>query len=114
MYIVPLENTYTLEVLYVCILLLVVLVIFSPSSFRYLLMADFDKYVKCQASVDAAYQDPFKWARMCLINISASGKFSSDRTIEEYAREIWHVEPNYGAIPAPTEQPLAPAIGVDM
>lgn len=77
-------------------------------------MADFDKYVSCQAKVDEAYRDPVRWARMCLLNIAASGKFSSDRTIEEYARDIWHVVPNYDVIPAPSEQPLAPAIGVDM
>ena len=44
--------------------------------------------------------------RMALFNIAASGKFSSDRTIEEYAREIWGVEPWYDKLPAPYETPM--------
>ncbi len=42
---------------------------------------------------------------MSLLNIAASGKFSSDRTIAQYAREIWGVEPNYNKLPAPYENP---------
>ncbi|WAR08674.1 PYG-like protein [Mya arenaria] len=80
----------------------------------YLVMADFKAYIDCQARVEAAYQDPLKWSRTCLLNIAASGKFSADRTIEEYAREIWDVKPNYHVIPAPSERPLAESIGVDM
>lgn len=82
--------------------------------FSYLIMADFEKYVDCQSRVDEVYSDPFRWARMCLLNIAASGKFSSDRTIEEYAREIWNVTPTYDVIPAPSEPPLAASVGVDM
>ncbi|XP_052809454.1 glycogen phosphorylase, muscle form-like [Mya arenaria] len=81
---------------------------------HYLVMADFKAYIDCQARVEAAYQDPLKWSRTCLLNIAASGKFSADRTIEEYAREIWDVKPNYHVIPAPSERPLAESIGVDM
>ncbi|GAC1539133.1 MAG: glycogen/starch/alpha-glucan phosphorylase [Polyangiales bacterium] len=58
----------------------------------YLLCADFDAYLACQDAVDAAYRDPERWARMAIMNIAKSGKFSSDRTIREYAREIWGVE----------------------
>ncbi|XP_045198011.2 glycogen phosphorylase, muscle form-like [Mercenaria mercenaria] len=81
---------------------------------HYLLMADFKSYVESQDRVNALYNDPYRWARMCLLNIASSGKFSADRTIEEYAREIWNVTPNYDVIPAPSEQPLLPSIGVDM
>jgi starch phosphorylase len=59
----------------------------------YLLCADFDAYVACQDQVDAAYRDEDRWARMAIVNIAKSGKFSSDRTIREYAREIWGAAP---------------------
>ncbi len=42
---------------------------------------------------DQAYRDDLAWARKCWINIVRSGRFSSDRTIREYASEIWHVDP---------------------
>ena len=51
-------------------------------------------------------QDQAKWMRMALYNIAASGKFSSDRTIAQYAREIWGVEPSTTKLPAPYESPL--------
>lgn len=48
-------------------------------------------------------QDPLQWAKMCVLNIASSGKFSSDRTISEYARDIWGVEPNDIKLPPPHE-----------
>ena len=51
-------------------------------------------------------QNPIAWAKKCIYNIAASGKFSSDRTIAQYAREIWGVEPNMIKLPAPHEAPL--------
>lgn len=51
------------------------------------------------------FQNGDAWNKMCLMNIAASGKFSSDRTIAQYAREIWGVEPNYDKLPAPYENP---------
>lgn len=54
-------------------------------------LADFDSYCKIQEEVAAAYADKKAWARKALINIANSGKFSSDRTIEEYVRDIWHL-----------------------
>ncbi|MBL8717461.1 MAG: glycogen/starch/alpha-glucan phosphorylase [Myxococcales bacterium] len=59
----------------------------------YLLCADFDAYVACQDRVAKAYLDEEAWARMCILNVARSGKFSSDRTIQEYADEIWKVVP---------------------
>ena len=55
--------------------------------------ADFDGYVECQREVEAIYRDPAEWNRRCLRNIAFSGKFSSDRTIEGYAKEIWGIAP---------------------
>ena len=46
------------------------------------------------------------WNKMCLHNIASSGKFSSDRTIAEYAREIWGVEPTGNKLPNPGDNPL--------
>jgi glycogen phosphorylase len=56
------------------------------------ILADFDAYCKSQEDIAVAYQDKRRWARMALINIANSGKFSSDRTIEEYVRDIWHLK----------------------
>uniref|UniRef100_H2Y4R2 Alpha-1,4 glucan phosphorylase n=1 Tax=Ciona savignyi TaxID=51511 RepID=H2Y4R2_CIOSA len=71
---------------------------------RFKLLADFQSYVECQDRVSEAFKDTEQWTKMCLANIAASGKFSSDRTISEYAREIWGVEPQPDLrIPAPHE-----------
>ncbi len=59
----------------------------------YLLLADFQSYVDCQARVSEAFLDQDKWTRMAILNIAKMGKFSSDRTIREYAREIWRTVP---------------------
>lgn len=59
----------------------------------YLALADFDAYIKCQAQVGEAYQDPLRWTRMSILNAARSGKFSSDRTIREYSQELWKAEP---------------------
>ncbi|GAB4564349.1 MAG: glycogen/starch/alpha-glucan phosphorylase [Haliangiales bacterium] len=59
----------------------------------YLICADFDDYIACQDRVSAAYLDQPRWLSMVVENIAHSGKFSSDRTIDEYAREIWDVKP---------------------
>jgi len=63
---------------------------------RFLVCADYEDYIRCQDVVAETYKDRNKWNRMCLLNIAASGKFSSDRAISEYAKEIWNIEP--GAI----------------
>jgi starch phosphorylase len=72
---------------------------------RFMLCADFESYIKCQERVSQMYSNQDEWMKMCLMNIAASGKFSSDRTIEQYAREIWGCEPSRTKLPAPYETP---------
>ena len=59
----------------------------------YMVLADFRSYSDCQARVDAAYRDQAGWARMAILNTARMGTFSSDRTIREYANEIWRLQP---------------------
>ncbi|GAB4179216.1 MAG: glycogen/starch/alpha-glucan phosphorylase [Terrimicrobiaceae bacterium] len=59
----------------------------------FLCLADFRAYSDSQLLVDAAFRDKSRWARMAILNTARMGKFSSDRTIQEYAREIWRLEP---------------------
>jgi len=72
---------------------------------KYMLLADYDAYIKCQEKISELYMNQEEWSRMCLMNIAAGGKFSSDRTIAEYAREIWGVEPQGDKLAAPYENP---------
>ncbi|MGO8788293.1 MAG: glycogen/starch/alpha-glucan phosphorylase [Terriglobia bacterium] len=60
---------------------------------HYMLLADMRDYIQTQERVDAAYRNHDVWDRMAILNVARAGKFSSDRTIKEYATEIWHVEP---------------------
>jgi len=59
----------------------------------YLLLADYASYIACQQRVSETYRDPRLWTRMSILNAARMGKFSSDRTIGEYCRDIWKVEP---------------------
>ena len=63
------------------------------NSDEYMLLADFESYIDCQEAVGHAYRDQEHWTRMSILNTARMGKFSSDRSIREYARDIWHVEP---------------------
>jgi starch phosphorylase len=57
----------------------------------YLCLADFRSYSDAQARVDEAYRDKARWAKMAILNTARMDKFSSDRTIHEYARDIWNL-----------------------
>ncbi|PKM55750.1 MAG: glycogen phosphorylase [Firmicutes bacterium HGW-Firmicutes-5] len=59
---------------------------------QYFILKDFEAYIEAQKSVDIAYRNQGKWAKMVMMNTANAGKFSSDRTIEEYATEIWHLK----------------------
>nr|AAH13636.1 Liver glycogen phosphorylase [Mus musculus] len=61
---------------------------------RFKVFADYEAYVKCQEKVSQLYMNQKAWNTMVLKNIAASGKFSSDRTIKEYAKDIWNMEPS--------------------
>jgi glycogen phosphorylase len=57
----------------------------------YLVLADFQSFIECQAKVSATYADTERWTRMSILNSARCGKFSSDRTIREYCTDIWRV-----------------------
>ncbi|MGC1478876.1 MAG: glycogen/starch/alpha-glucan phosphorylase, partial [Chthoniobacterales bacterium] len=59
----------------------------------FLVLADYQSYVECQERVDEAFKDSARWAKMAILNTARVGKFSSDRTIAQYAKEIWDIEP---------------------
>lgn len=58
----------------------------------YLVSADFPAYIEAQKQVDATYLDKKKWAKMSILNALRTGKFSSDRTIEEYSKQVWNLK----------------------
>lgn len=59
---------------------------------RYFILADFRSYAAAQKRVEEAYRDEKRWARMAMMNTACSGKFTSDRTIQEYVDDIWHLD----------------------
>ena len=59
----------------------------------YMVLADYAAYVQCQERVSRIYRDPQHWTRMSILNAANMGKFSSDRTIRQYAEQIWHAHP---------------------
>lgn len=59
----------------------------------FLLLADYQSYIDCQAEVDTVYKDRALWNRMSILNVARMGKFSSDRSIQEYCDNIWKVKP---------------------
>jgi starch phosphorylase len=60
---------------------------------QYMLLADLRDYIQAQERVDEAYKDRGEWVKKAIINVARAGKFSSDRTVLEYASQIWHVDP---------------------
>ncbi|XP_065661767.1 glycogen phosphorylase isoform X2 [Hydra vulgaris] len=60
---------------------------------RFFLLKDYESYVACQDTISQVYRDRAMWLKMCISNVANSGKFSSDRSIMEYARDIWHAVP---------------------
>ncbi len=58
-----------------------------------MLLADYEDYINCQQRVEALYKEQEEWTRKAILNVANMGKFSSDRTIREYAEEIWDVKP---------------------
>ena len=63
----------------------------------YLLLADFASYVAIQEKIGEDFNDRIKWAKKSLLNIARSGYFSIDRTVDDYAKDIWHMKPTIGA-----------------
>ncbi|TRY66671.1 hypothetical protein DNTS_008002 [Danionella cerebrum] len=70
---------------------------------RFKVFADYEDYIKCQDKVSALYKNTKGWTKMVIHNIAGCGKFSSDRTISQYAREIWGMEPSLEKIGAPDD-----------
>ena len=64
----------------------------SDRADTYFILKDFRSYAEAHKKIDQAYRDEKWWARTAMLNTASSGKFSSDRTIEEYVRDIWHLE----------------------
>ena len=58
----------------------------------YFILKDFRSYADAQRRVEEAYRDQNRWSRMAMLQTACSGKFSSDRTIEEYVNDIWKLE----------------------
>ena len=83
---------------------------------QYLLFADYQSYIDCQEQVSQAYRDQENWTRMSILNTARMGQFSSDRTIREYATDIWEAEPvkvlieDYVQEAAGLKAPLPPVI----
>ncbi|MBD5106190.1 MAG: glycogen/starch/alpha-glucan phosphorylase [Lachnospiraceae bacterium] len=58
----------------------------------YFILKDFKSYAKAQKKVEKAYKDEKRWAKMAILNVACSGKFTADRTIQEYVDDIWHLD----------------------
>lgn len=77
-------NSYEFESLYRSLL---------DSNDEYFMLKDFDSYAEAHVQIEAAYRNPKEWLKKSIHNIAHSGKFSSDRTISQYAAEIWKIKP---------------------
>jgi starch phosphorylase len=61
-----------------------------------MVLADYQDYIDCQGKVSELWEDREAWTRMSIMNVARMGKFSSDRSILDYCREIWNVKTNNG------------------
>jgi starch phosphorylase len=68
---------------------------------HYMLLADYAEYVACQERAAQLYRDPRAWMTKAILNVAGMGRFSTDRTIREYAESIWNVKPS----PRPIDTP---------
>ena len=64
---------------------------------QYLLLADYASYIEAQDKVAKLYENQDEWTRLAILNVANMAKFSSDRAIGEYAKNIWHVNPHASA-----------------
>ena len=69
------------------------LINWGPSSDQYYVLKDYASYIDAKLRANAEYADRLAFGRKCLVNVASAAKFSSDRTIRQYAAEIWHIEP---------------------
>ena len=60
--------------------------------FSYFILKDFRSYADAQKRVEEAYRDTDRWAKMAILNVASCGKFTSDRTIQDYVDDIWKLE----------------------
>ncbi len=60
---------------------------------QFLVLADFEAYLKAQKEAEKTWANKRQWAQMSLVNIAHSERFDADKTIERYAKEIWHLDP---------------------
>jgi starch phosphorylase len=58
----------------------------------YFNLLDFRSYAEAREKIEEAYKDEARWAKMAIMNVASVGKFSSDRTIQEYVKDIWHLD----------------------
>jgi glycogen phosphorylase len=72
----------------------------------FLLLADFEAYIECQKVVSKAYLDQEEWTRKSILNVAHIGKFSSDRSIAEYAKDIWNVKPVHIELQSDLPEPV--------
>ena len=73
----------------------------------FLLLADYASYIACQERVDGVFRQPDEWAKRAILNVAGMGRFSSDRTVLEYASLVWDVEPAPTRAGAPRWDPDA-------
>ena len=64
----------------------------SDRADTYFILKDFRSYAEAHKKIDEAYRDEKWWAEAAITNVACTGKFTSDRTIEEYVRDIWHLK----------------------